>query len=183
TGVGADRRRREQALLRTRGASMSTLIRLAVLEAAVTGILAAIAGIAGALLIGRMGFGSLSFGGDARGSATWAAAAALYGLLVAGIIVAVPAWQDARRTTVARSRLSQRRAGLPAWTSLGIALLLLGGALASYIVTSRQGYQLVLAPEGVPSISVDYLAFAGPACLWVATALLTWRTADAALRH
>ncbi len=33
-------------------------------------------------------------------------------------------------------------------------------------LTSRNGYKLVLAPEGVPTISVSYWAFAGPALLW-----------------
>jgi putative ABC transport system permease protein len=66
---------------------------------------------------------------------------------------------------------------------LGLALVFIGAAIATYMVTSRQGYQLVLAPEGVPSISVDYLAFLGPACLWLGTAVLTWRVAEAALHR
>jgi putative ABC transport system permease protein len=37
---------------------------------------------------------------------------------------------------------------------------------------------LVLAPEGVPAISVSYWAFAGPALLWVGAGLLTWRLCD-----
>jgi putative ABC transport system permease protein len=50
-------------------------------------------------------------------------------------------------------------------------------------LTSRGGYQLVLAPEGVPAISVSYWAFAGPALLWAAVGLLAWRLADLALRR
>lgn len=42
-------------------------------------------------------------------------------------------------------------------------------------ITSRNGYQLVLVPEGVPQISVDYWAFAGPALLWAGAGLLIWR--------
>ena len=49
-------------------------------------------------------------------------------------------------------------------------------------LTSRDGYQLVLAPEGVPTISVSYWAFAGPALLWVGAGLLAWRLADLPLR-
>jgi putative ABC transport system permease protein len=182
-GAGTDRRRREQALLRARGATIPTLVRLAVLEAAVTGVVASIAGLVAAALIGRTGFGSFGFGGDVAGSAVWAVTAAAAGLLIAGAVIAVPAWRDARRSTIAGARLTQRRAALPASVRLSVALLLIGGAVATYVVTSRQGYTLVLAPEGVPSISVDYLAFAGPACLWLGVALLTWRLAEIALHR
>ena len=44
-----------------------------------------------------------------------------------------------------------------------------------YWLTSRNGYQLVLAPEGVPTISVSYWAVAGPALAWVGVGLLTYR--------
>jgi putative ABC transport system permease protein len=36
----------------------------------------------------------------------------------------------------------------------------------------------VLAPEGVPTISVSYWAFVAPALLWIGAALLVWRLAD-----
>jgi len=49
--------------------------------------------------------------------------------------------------------------------------------------TTRNGYHLVLAPEGVPTISVDYWAFAGPALLWAGGALLMWRLAELLLHH
>ena len=42
---------------------------------------------------------------------------------------------------------------------------MLAGGLVFWL-TGRGGYQLVLAPEGVPTISVSYWAFAGPALLW-----------------
>jgi len=48
-------------------------------------------------------------------------------------------------------------------------------ALVVFWLTSQNGYKLVLAVEGVPTISVSYWAFAGPALLWVGAALLTWR--------
>jgi putative ABC transport system permease protein len=64
-----------------------------------------------------------------------------------------------------------------------LGTVLLGVALATWVVTSRQGYTLVLAPEGVTGISIDYLALAGPAGLWVATALITWSLAELVLRR
>jgi putative ABC transport system permease protein len=50
-----------------------------------------------------------------------------------------------------------------------------------FSLTGRGGYKLVLAPEGVPTISVSYWAFAGPALLWSGAALLAWRLADLVL--
>jgi putative ABC transport system permease protein len=55
--------------------------------------------------------------------------------------------------------------------------LLLGSALVFYL-TSRNGYQLVLVPEGLPTLSVNYWAFAGPAMFWAGAALLSWRLTD-----
>jgi putative ABC transport system permease protein len=42
----------------------------------------------------------------------------------------------------------------------------------------RTGYQIVLAPEGVPTISASYWAFVAPALLWIGAALLVWRLSD-----
>ena len=52
------------------------------------------------------------------------------------------------------------------------------GAVLVFAATSRNGYQLVLAPEGVPTISVSYWALAGPALLWLGAGLLVWRLVD-----
>jgi putative ABC transport system permease protein len=41
----------------------------------------------------------------------------------------------------------------------------------------------VLAPEGVPSISVSYWALAGPVLLWGGAGLLTWRLTELFLRR
>ncbi|MBA3287211.1 MAG: ABC transporter permease, partial [Acidimicrobiia bacterium] len=56
-------------------------------------------------------------------------------------------------------------------------LILLAVAVAVFWLTSRSGYQLVLAVEGVPTILVSYWAFAGPALLWIGAGLLSYRLA------
>jgi len=61
---------------------------------------------------------------------------------------------------------------------VGLDVGLLVRAYLVFHATSRNGYQLVLAPEGVPTISVSYWAFAGPALLWAGAGLLAWRLAD-----
>ena len=44
-----------------------------------------------------------------------------------------------------------------------------------FVATGSSGYRLVTAAQGVPRVSVDYWAFAGPALLWAGAGLLIWR--------
>jgi putative ABC transport system permease protein len=178
---GAERRRREQAMLRARGATSTMLSRLSIAEASVAGVVGAVVGLVAAMLIGQLAFGSAAFGGEAGGAVAWAGAAAAVGLGIALLVIAIPAWRDTRRTTIAEARQTGARAGLTSWVRLGVALALVGAAIATFVITSQRGYQLVLAPEGVPSITVDYFAFLGPACLWIGSGLLTWRLAETTL--
>ncbi|MGW2855435.1 ABC transporter permease, partial [Streptomyces sp. NPDC001215] len=63
---------------------------------------------------------------------------------------------------------------------------LLDGTADPWLVfraSSGNQYALVLAPEGVPSISVSYWAFLGPALLWIGAALLLWRLMLLVLAH
>jgi len=49
------------------------------------------------------------------------------------------------------------------WQRLGLDFLLLAGAALFFWQSASAGYQIVLAPEGVAAISVDYKAFISPA--------------------
>ena len=182
-GAGRERRRREQALLRARGATSTQLVRLALLEGLAVGVLGVAAGLLVALAIGRFAFGVAGFGATAGATAGWVAAAALAGLVTATATVVLPARRDARELTVNAARLLVGRAGPLRWARAGLDLWLLAAAGVVFWLTSRGGYQLVLAPEGVPAISVSYWAFAGPALLWAGAALAAWRLADLALRR
>ena len=146
-GAGAERRRGEQALLRTRGATTRQLVQLSIQEALVTGTIGA----------------------------------AAIGLATAGATVALPAWRDAREITVAAARRTRGRDARPRWMRWYLDAILLGLGALVFWLTSRNGYKLVLAPEGVPSISVNYWAFSGPALVWVGFALASWRVADMVL--
>jgi putative ABC transport system permease protein len=178
TTAGADRRRAEQALLRARGASSRQVLRLARAESALIGAFGAALGLVGAAVVGKVAFGAARFGTSAASYIVWAAASAAVGIAIAALAVVVPVRCDVRERTVAagRDRLPLQR--FPWWARYGldISAVLLAGLV--YAITSRTGYQLVLAPEGTPTISVSYWAFAGPALLWLGAALLTWRFAD-----
>jgi putative ABC transport system permease protein len=54
-------------------------------------------------------------------------------------------------------------------------LLLLGGSAFVFWEAVKSGYQVVLAPEGVPSISVDYFTLLAPVFLWAGAALFVRR--------
>lgn len=169
--TGTSRRRREHVLLRARGATQGHLVRLAAVEAAIVGVAGAVAGIGVATLIGRTAFGTAP-------SAGWALIAAGVGLLIAGCTVLLPAW---RLSTVVAGRMATESGSR--WRRFGLDFILLAAGGLVFWATGRDGYQLVLAPEGVPSLSVSYWAFAAPALLWTGAALFVWRLIDLILNR
>ncbi len=178
---GADRRRGDQALLRTRGATMRQLVTLGVSEAAFVTIAGATCGLGLAATIGALSFGSSTFGASGVTLALWSVAAVGAGAAIAAFSVAWPAYADARELTVADARRAVGRAREPRWLRWRLDAVLLVLSVLVYWSTSRNGFKLVLAVEGVPSISVNYWAFFGPALAWVGGALLLWRIANTVL--
>ncbi|MEV8638731.1 ABC transporter permease [Streptosporangium sp. NPDC051023] len=174
-GSGRARRRGEQALLRARGAAARDLVRLALAEALLVGVTGAPAGLGLAAIVGRIVFGPAGFGATLPTTVAWGAMAAGVGLLTAGATILLPAVRDARRVSVMEARRAVGTFRWPAWARYGLDAWLLAGSLVVFWATSREGYQLVLVPEGIPQISVNYWAFAGPALLWAGTGLLIWR--------
>lgn len=65
----------------------------------------------------------------------------------------------------------------------GVDFILIAGALLVFWASSAYNYSLVLAPEGVATISVSYWAFLGPALLWLGAVMLLWRIANLTLQH
>lgn len=180
-GAGATRRRREQSLLRSRGSSRSQVLRLAAVEAAVIGLAGGVVGLGVAALLGRWVFGSSRFGATTTAAVGWAVASLVVGLVVAGATVLLPARRDLRESTASSGRAPIGRTRTPLWARYGLDVVLLAGSLAVFWATSRGKYTLVLAPEGVPTISVSYWAFLGPALLWAGCGLLVWRLVDLVL--
>ncbi|MEW2117742.1 FtsX-like permease family protein [Streptomyces sp. NPDC005474] len=181
--AGGERRRQEQALLRLRGLRPGRIAALSGLEAALVGAGGGIAGLGIAALTGRLAFGSASFGTSAGSWILWYALAFVLGAAVAAGAVLVPALRDLRGVTVADSRRAGRRTGRVWWMRYGVDFALLVCSWLVFRASSGNQYALVLAPEGVPSISVSYWAFLGPALLWIGAALLLWRLTLLALTH
>lgn len=177
--AGAARRRRDAALLRTRGASTRRLVSVALGETALAGGLGVGAGLGAALIVGSTTFGTTSFGASTLAALLWGGGAALCGLSIAAAAIALPAWRDARSLTVAGQRATVgRRDRAPWWARYGVDFIALAGSGLVYWQASKNGYNLVLAPEGVPQISVNWYALAAPVLGWIGAGLLAYRLAD-----
>ncbi len=180
--AGAERRRRDSALLRTRGASTRALVRIALAETAFAGAIGVLAGLGAALLIGRTSFGSASFGAGPVSAIAWALGAALVGLAIAAGSIALPALRDARSLTVAGQRRQVGRTPRgPLWARFGLDFVCLAAAGLIFWQAAQSGYQLVLAPEGVAQVSVNWYALLAPVLGWLGAGLLAYRLADLVL--
>lgn len=177
--AGGEPRRREQALLRTRGASTAEIVRLESMEAMVVAAGGVAVGLVLAVLASRV---LLAVGTLARGSVvTWMAVAVLVGAALAVGAVLVPAWRLARATSVVAARAPVGRAGAPLWQRVYLDVALLAAAALAFWQTASTGYQVVLAPEGVPQTAVSYQAFIAPLCLWLGASLVVMRLCRGAL--
>ncbi|MGA5089256.1 ABC transporter permease [Streptomyces pseudogriseolus] len=181
--AGGERRRREQGLLRLRGLRPRQITALAGLEAALVGAVGGLTGLGLAALTGRLAFSAASFGAGAGTWALWYAVAFVLGVAVAAAAVLVPALRDLHTVTVADTRREPRGSRSPWWLRYGLDFALLTGSWLVFRASSGNQYALVLAPEGVPSVSVSYWAFLGPALLWLGAALLLWRLTLLVLAH
>ena len=166
--AGNDRRRREQALLRVRGATWTQTLSKAAVEAVVAGVAGAACGLAlawiGLKLIG------LDLGGVSASS--WLAAAALFGLLVALATILVPAARTAAQVTVVNARTELNDGSPVLWERLWVDVALLLLAAVVFWRAQGSGYQIVLASEGVAQTSVNYETFLAPLALWSGLGLL-----------
>ncbi|MDP9222670.1 MAG: FtsX-like permease family protein [Actinomycetota bacterium] len=173
--AGRQRRAHDHALLGLRGWTVARLKRLALVEGFVFGAVGCPAGIGIALGVSRFMLGTTSLGPTATQQALWISTAILFGLLVDGVAVVVPAWHDAKVLTVAQARETVSRRRAPLWTRTFLDIILIAAGGLVYWRAVKSGYQVVLAPEGVPTISVDYFTLLAPALLWVGAAFLIWR--------
>ena len=170
---GMERRRQEQALLRTRGASTAQILRLEAMEALIVGSGGVVLGIA----LAYVAAGIIAPVGVLLDTTTvfWTIGAALVGLMLAVVAVLYPAWAQARHSTVVAARAVIGRSQKPLWQRIYLDIIMLAASAIVFWQTASTGYQVVLAPEGVPATSVSYETFLAPLCLWIGVALLSMR--------
>jgi putative ABC transport system permease protein len=179
---GRARRRQEQALLRLRGARMRQTLRLAASEATLVGVLGVAAGFGGAFLAGWMAFGTARFGATPLQSVIWIVASGISGLAIAFASILLPAWHDARTLTITAARENVIKESQPLWSRFYLDIVLLAGAGVIFWQAMRNAYQVVVVPEGVPSISINYLTLLVPIMAWIGFALLIWRLSSLTLK-
>ncbi|HEV7594696.1 MAG TPA: ABC transporter permease [Gemmatimonadaceae bacterium] len=172
SATGGDRRRREQALLRVRGATTPMILRLESLEAILVSVLAAIIALIISLIIASQ---MVTIPLATRQTATVLIVALVIGVVTALAAVIVPAWREARESSVRMSRARVGRGEAPFWERTWIDVILLAIAGFVYWRTAAAGYQIVLAPEGVAATSVSYGSFLAPLALWIGVGLLVTR--------
>ncbi len=180
---GRERRRHEQALLRVRGAGPSRIAAYAQAEAALVAVAGCALGLGASLLAGPVVFGTAAGSGTWQVGASWAAAAIAVGVAIAAAAIVLPALSDARTLSVrsAQGTIAGSRPAL--WKRLYLDLVLLAAAGLVFWQATRNAYQVVLVPEGVPSISIDYLTLLAPIALWAGAALFAWRLSDLMLER
>ncbi len=181
TTAGAQRRRQEQALLRTRGASLAAVLRLESLEAVIVAIGGVILGLLLAVIAAKTTAPATML--TSAATLAWMGIAALLGVVLAVVAVMYPAWADARRSTVAAARAVIGRQYRPLWQRIYLDILLLIASAVAFWQSASSGYQVVMAPEGVSQTAVSYQTFIAPLCLWLGIGLLTMRLWSLGLRR
>jgi len=178
TASNTDRRRRDEALLRMRGAGSRQILTLSAAEAAMVGLLGVVAGSILAEIVSRALFDASV---ATRRGVEWLAGGGALGLGLSLAAILVPARSRARHATVITvARIAEPRQR-PLWARAYLDAILLALAAAVFWQSAASGYQVVLAPEGVAATSVDYTAFLAPALLWIGLGLLTVRLARSGL--
>jgi putative ABC transport system permease protein len=170
----------EQALLRTRGASITQVLNFEVWEALIITAGGIVLGVVLTFLTGRFLAGiPMVINGV---TLLWITVSVGAGVILAMGSVMYLAFKQARYFTVASSRSLVRVTGTPLWRKIYLDFILLALSFFVYWHTASTGYQVVLAPEGVPQISVHYGAFFAPFCLWLGGVLLAIRLWDYSLK-
>ena len=177
---GSDRRKRDISLLQMRGASRQGILGISGIEALLVGVIGSIVGCVLAYLLAPF------FVTGAIGSAElyWFLAAGVCGIMASLAVFLFPSWLALRNTALENAAQTRSlKYVAPAWQRFGIDILFLAAAWFVFWQVSATGYQVVAAPEGVATATVDYKAYAAPAFLWVGSALFLMRIFSFFMRH
>ena len=176
---GDDRRKREIALLQIRGATTSSALRLMGAEALLVGLVGSAMGAASAWALSRWVI-LLPAGRD---EAVWFVTAAAAGIIAALAVFLLPSWKAIHQSASANlAEATETESHVAAWQRLWVDLVLLAVAGIVFWQSAATGYQVVTAPEGVATATVDYKAYIAPGLLWIGLALLLMRLWTAFMR-
>ncbi|KLU66063.1 FtsX-like permease family protein [Desulfosporosinus acididurans] len=170
---GANRRRKEQALLRIRGASVQTIIGLEAIEALIVALGGVVLGNVLTLAIHRMFLPGNELIG--KSALFWTVSASLMGFALAIAAILYPAWKEIHHSTVVSAQATVGRGRKALWQKVYLDILLLVISGVEFWRTASTGYQVVLAPEGITTTSVNYEAFVAPLCFWLGAVLFSTR--------
>jgi putative ABC transport system permease protein len=177
--TGASQRNAELALLRARGASVRQIMRLVAAEALLVALAGVALGSTTSYFLGK----ALAIPSATNSSSLWLWTTVLIvGLLLSGMATVLPAWRSMTGRTVSQAKRQVARTHIPAWQRFGLDYILLAISGLAFWQLASSGYQIVLAPEGVPATAVDYKAFVAPALFWIGSGLLTIRIASFVIR-
>jgi putative ABC transport system permease protein len=180
TRTSFGQRNAELALLRARGASIGKILGLVVAEAVAVAVIGCTLGFLTTQLLMK----TMSVVSALDGSSIWIwAAVAVVGFVLSFIAIVVPVWRATNSKTVSMTKRQVNRDQVSWWQRYGVDYIVLALSGLAFWQLASSGYQIVLAPEGVPATSVDYKAFLAPGLFWVGLGLLTIRLSGAIIRR
>ena len=178
--AGSERQQRTVALLQLRGVKTGRSIGLLLVEP----LLIAVAGTATGLVLAELMTSQALGIAPAGAQWPWYVFAAVFGIAATLLVAGVPALAHLRKPALENMGESAKlKPVVPAWQRLWLDVICLVGAGFFFWQSSASGYQVVTAPEGVATATVDYNAYIAPGLLWIGTALLLLRLWQTGLRR
>jgi len=166
--------RREEALLRLRGATSNQVVRLAIAQAALAGVIGSAIGLVAALVAASAAIGRPVWQGvpsDALALSSVLAVSA-GGLTTAVRVIRLR--RSSRRPDVAADRRILERGWSPVWRRARLDLVALGVGIAILAVNVVSG-GLQQSPIEGPSLALAFYVLLAPIALWIGAVLLLIR--------
>jgi putative ABC transport system permease protein len=169
----AEAERREEALLRLRGATDGQLVRLATAHAAVAGGLGAVIGLVVAAAAVSAADGQLIWSHTSAGRVVFSAVLALVGGALVTAVRLIRLRRAGSQAEVATDRQLLERGSSPAWRRAHLDLVAIGVGVAILVINSLGG-GLKQAPVGT-SLALSFYVLLAPIALWLGVTLLAIR--------
>ena len=172
---GEAHRRQEQDLLRIHGAPTARIIHLQSLEAWGIGAGGVLLGILFSFLVESL---LIPINAATSGLiAAWILFASLAGIVLALTAVIIPSLRTLKNSQqfVAKDEHAFIK---PLWQRIYLDVIFLAISAIEFWRTASTGYSVVMAPEGIASVTVHYESFLGPLFLWIGGVLLAMRLSD-----